>query len=205
MIDNQQENGQMITSKRTYKKRAASREDKELRDKQFVKLVSSGVSSKDACIALGYAESAAESNGSKLKRRLQKRITEATVIRLQGYAIKSLNQVRHLALKAEHESVRLKACTDLLDRAGWKAVTKVEQTTATTMVDRTTAELEEELKEIMNAAKVTTDATGKVALLPGVTQDDIDDTWVPLDNLETVGDTEDDDDTVDDPKTQAVN
>jgi hypothetical protein len=184
---------------RQYKKRAASREDKQLRDEQFVKLVSSGVSSKDAAIALNYAPSAAETNGARLKRRLQKQITEATVTRLQGYAIKSLNQIRHLAMHAERESTRLNACTDLLDRAGWKAVTKVEQTTTNTLVDQSTASLEAELEQIMSVGKVTTDTTGKVALLPGVTQEDIDDEWVPGDNLETVGD-----DTVDDPKTQAV-
>ncbi len=189
---------------RQYKKKAASREDKELRDKQFVKLVSSGVTPGDACIALGYAKSAADSNGSKLKRRLQKEITQATVIRLQGYAIKSLNEVRRLALHAERESTRLHACIDLLDRAGWKAVTKVEQATTNTLVDQSTASLEAELKEIMSATKVTTDATGKIALLPGVTQEDIDDEWTPLDNLATVGDVDDDEDASDAPKTQAA-
>ncbi len=189
---------------RQYKKPAVSREDKELRDKQFIKLVSSGVSSRDAALALGYALSAAETNGARLKRRLQKEITQATVIRLQGYAIKSLNEIRRLAMHAERESTRLNACTDLLDRAGWKAVTRVEETTTNTLVDKTTTELENELKEIMSTAKVTTDATGKIALLPGVTQEDIDDEWTPLDNLATVGDVDDDEDASDAPKTQAA-
>ncbi len=177
-----------MTETRVYKKPTATREDKDLRDEKFVRLVSSGISTKEACIALGYAESAAESNGSKLKRRLQPRITEAAVERLQSAAIKSYQEIRKLALYSDSPSIRLKACIDLMDRGGYKAVAKVQQTTTTTTVSKTTEQLEEELADIMSTVGVTQDATGKVSFLPGVTQEDLEDDWVPLDNLSTVDD-----------------
>ena len=78
---------------------------------------------------------------SWLKRRLSSQIAEELRLYIINSAPRALAILQNLAMNAQSESVRLKACTDLLDRAGFKPVKRQE----THHVSRTVEEVEAEL------------------------------------------------------------
>ena len=78
---------------------------------------------------------------SRLKRRLSSQIAEELRLKIINSAPRALAILQNLAMNAQSESVRLKACTDLLDRAGFKPVKRQE----THHVSRTVEEVEAEL------------------------------------------------------------
>ena len=93
--------------------------------------------------AAGYSDrrlpSLAES--SRLKRRLSSQIVDEIKLNIINSAPRALAILQNLAMNAQSESVRLKACTDLLDRAGFKPATRQERH----HVSRTVEEVEAEL------------------------------------------------------------
>jgi hypothetical protein len=64
---------------------------------------------------------------------------------LKGYAPKAFDQMRNLAENAESEIVRLKANSDLLDRAGYRPVDKSEVTQVNDLENMSTEEIQAEL------------------------------------------------------------
>jgi len=69
----------------------------------------------------------------KFKKRLHNEITERQIERLQRHSIKTTKEIVCLALDAEHELVRLKACADILDRAGFQATKRIQIEQETTI------------------------------------------------------------------------
>ena len=89
--------------------------------------------------------------GYRLKSRLTKEIDTEQKAQLRGYAPKAIHQVQSLAEKAESENVRLKANTDLLDRAGWKPVDNQEITGKNDIEDMSDEELQAQLDSYFEA------------------------------------------------------
>ena len=92
----------------------------------------------------GYSDRSLASlraESSRLKRRLSSQIAEKLRLNIINSAPRALAILQNLAMNAQSESVRLKACTDLLDRAGFKPVTRQERH----YVNRTVEEVEAEL------------------------------------------------------------
>jgi hypothetical protein len=86
-----------------------------------------------------------------MKNRLINNIEVAQKEALKGYATKALHQIQTLAETAVSENVRLKANSDLLDRAGWKPVEKSEITEVSDLQNMTTEELQAELDALYKA------------------------------------------------------
>ena len=72
----------------------------------------------------GYSEATAKQKGYALKRKFADKIQEETVRLIADSATLGLASVLDLAKNASNDSVRLQACKDLLDRAGFNAVNK---------------------------------------------------------------------------------
>ena len=72
----------------------------------------------------GYSEATAKQKGYALKRKFADKIQEETVRLIADSATLGLAGVLDLAKNASNDSVRLQACKDLLDRAGFNAVNK---------------------------------------------------------------------------------
>ena len=92
----------------------------------------------------GYSDRSLPSlraEASRLKRRLSSQIVDEIKLNIINSTPRALAILQNLAMNAQSESVRLKACTDLLDRAGFKPVTRQERL----HVNRTVEEVEAEL------------------------------------------------------------
>lgn len=115
---------------------------------KFVSLyVATGNAKKSAEIA-GYA--APKQKGYDLKKRFATEIEERTRSQLGDNIPGILKVMQSLAFEAESEAVRLNACKDLLDRAGYKPVDKqVVDTVTHTVHELSTEELEQELERIL--------------------------------------------------------
>lgn len=162
------------------KPRATTKEDKDLRDKLFVDAMGAGSTPKEAALAVGYAESCAESEGYRMKKRLHDRISEKQVMRLQRGAIFASKELVRLALNADQEAVRLKACISVLDRALGKPTDHIVQETTTTMKmeEQTTEELEAELASLLKGSKLEGEGLDNVVLMNGVSAEEALDPWV---------------------------
>ena len=114
------------------------------KQKTFIReYVNSGDALENARSA-GYSDHSLPSlraEASRLKRRLSSQIAEELRLNIINSAPRALAILQNLAMNAQSESVRLKACTDLLDRAGFKPVKRQE----THHVSRTVEEVEAEL------------------------------------------------------------
>lgn len=176
-----------------FRKKHATKEDRDLRDKRFVTMVSDGVSVVDAAIALGYSEESAEVQGYKLKRRLSEQIIERQMAKLSGKANRAINEIYKLAMTATRESIRLNACKDILDRAGFKATERVVQHTTVSNSDEVTMtpteDLEAELADILKGTQLDGNGLDNVTVMPGVSADEALDDWTPPEGFD-----EDDDD-----------
>ena len=147
--------------------------DRERMDEQFISAMGAGASPEEAALALGYAPSCAESMGHRLRNRLHDRIVDAQIKRLQSHSIKAINQIYKLAMSASQESVKLKSCQDILDRAGLKATTRIEQTTTVNALDQvSTEDLEKELASLLKGTPLAEEGLENVILMPGVTEED---------------------------------
>ena len=93
--------------------------NKEERETLFVKeYVLNGGNATQAAIACGLSKATAKQSGYRMKNKLGKEIEDLQREVLKGYAPKAIQQIQGLAENADSENVRLKANTDLLDRAG---------------------------------------------------------------------------------------
>ena len=164
------------------KVRATTPEQKRQRDETFVKLIGSGASPPEAAEAVGYSPKSAEKVGYQMKKRLHDEILDVQIGKLQKAAIGASKELVRLALNAEHESVRLKACISILDRALGKTPERIKQETTTVVRDaeKSTEELESELQSILKGEKLEMDGLGdNITLLPGVSPDEALDDWTP--------------------------
>ena len=115
-----------------------------LKQKTFIQEYVSTGDTVESARAAGYSDRSLPSlraEASRLKRRLASQIAEELRLNIINSAPRALAILQNLAMNAQSESVRLKACTDLLDRAGFKPVKRQE----THHVSRTVEEVEAEL------------------------------------------------------------
>ena len=121
-------------------------EERQVRDSDFIgEFINNGGNATQAAKTVGVSEASASTVGYRMKNRLINNIEVAQKEALKGYASKALHQIQTLAETAVSENVRLKANSDLLDRAGWKPVERSEVTEVTDLQNMTDEELQAEL------------------------------------------------------------
>ena len=107
--------------------------EKKLTAKQqkFVEVyVKNGGDHKNAALEAGYSEATALEQGCKLRKILSAQIFERSKQQI-GYMVpNALSNINTLVGSSTNEMVKLKASTDILDRAGFKPVERVEDVTA---------------------------------------------------------------------------
>ena len=83
-----------------------------------------------------------------MKRKFADKIKDETVRLIGDSATLGLAGVLDIAKNATNESVKLQACKDLLDRAGFNAINQIE---ISGMDKKSDEELKEELDRLLNA------------------------------------------------------
>ena len=127
-------------------------EERQVRDSEFVdEFINNGGNATQAAKTVGVSDGSASTVGYRMKNRLINNIEAAQKEALKGYVSKALHQIQTLAETAVSENVRLKANSDLLDRAGWKPVEKSEITEVSDLQNMTTEELQVELDALYKA------------------------------------------------------
>ena len=127
-------------------------EERQVRDSEFIdEFINNGGNATQAAKTVGVSDGSASTVGYRMKNRLINNIEAAQKEALKGYASKALHQIQTLAETAVSENVRLKANSDLLDRAGWKPVEKSEITEVSDLQNMTTEELQAELDALYKA------------------------------------------------------
>ena len=127
-------------------------EERQDRDSEFIaEFINNGGNATQAAKTVGVSDGSASTVGYRMKNRLINNIEAAQKEALKGYASKALHQIQTLAETAVSENVRLKANSDLLDRAGWKPVEKSEITEVSDLQNMTTEELQAELDALYKA------------------------------------------------------
>ena len=127
-------------------------EERQVRDSDFIaEFIDNGGNATQAAKTVGVSDGSASTVGYRMKNRLINNIEVAQKEALKGYASKALHQIQTLAETAVSENVRLKANSDLLDRAGWKPVEKSEITEVSDLQNMTTEELQAELDALYKA------------------------------------------------------
>ena len=118
------------------------------RQEKFVTFyIATGNASKSAEMA-GYKQP--KQKGYDLKRRFAPEIEERTRNKIGDKVVTVIDMTYDLAMNAESEAVRLNACRDLLDRAGYKpADRQVIDSVNTTVHELSTEELESELQKLL--------------------------------------------------------
>ena len=125
-------------------------EERQDRDSEFIgEFINNGGNATQAAKTVGVSDGSASTVGHRMKNRLINNIEAAQKEALKGYASKALHQIQALAETAVSENVRLKANSDLLDRAGWKPVEKSEITEVSDLQNMTTEELQAELDALL--------------------------------------------------------
>ena len=95
----------------------------------------------------GYSKKGSKQMGYMLKNQFSSEIDERMRKMIQDAVPGALAQVNDLVANAVSEGVRLNACRDVLDRAGFKPVERQEISHVETS---STEELEKELKALLN-------------------------------------------------------
>jgi phage terminase small subunit len=95
----------------------------------------------------GYSKKGSKQMGYMLKNQFSSEIDERMRKMIQDAVPGALAQVSDLVANAVSEGVRLNACRDVLDRAGYKPVERQEISHVETS---STEELEKELKALLN-------------------------------------------------------
>jgi phage terminase small subunit len=85
--------------------------------------------------------------GHEQTKKLKKEIEEGQKSMLKNSVPTAINNIILLAEQAESEAVRLNACKDLLDRAGYKPTEKME-TEVTHVQEKSITELQTELEAL---------------------------------------------------------
>ena len=115
----------------------------------FISIYTATGNATQAAKMAGYA--APKQKGYDLKNRFAPEIAEAIRGEIGDDVVPVIKKVRELALNAESEAVRLNACKDLLDRAGYKPVDRTQVDSVTTTVhELSTEELEQELEKLLS-------------------------------------------------------
>lgn len=123
---------------------ATQQKKTEAQEKWFEYYMLSGNAAKAAEFA-GYGSP--KQRGYELKNRFKKEIEEKQKSMIQDAVPGVIAQIIEMAQGAESEAVRLNACKDLMDRAGFKPIDKTE-TEITTTEAKTTEQLEQELADL---------------------------------------------------------
>jgi len=116
----------------------------EAQEKWFEYYMLSGNAAKAAEFA-GYGSP--KQRGYELKNRFKKEIEEKQKAMIVDAVPGVIAKIIEMAQSAESEAVRLNACKDLMDRAGFKPIDKTE-TEITTTEAKTTEQLEQELADL---------------------------------------------------------
>ena len=125
-------------------------EERQDRDSDFIdEFINNGGNATQAAKTVGVSDGSASTVGYRMKNRLINDIEAEQKEALKGYVSKALHQIQTLAETAVSENVRLKANSDLLDRAGWKPVEKSEITEVSDLQNMTTEELQVELDALL--------------------------------------------------------
>ena len=101
----------------------------------------------------GYSKKTSKQMGYSLKNQFQSEIDEKMMRMIQDSVPGALAQVNNLATAAASEGVRLNACKDILDRAGYKPAEKVEQKISH-LETASTDELKRELEGLIGTSEV---------------------------------------------------
>lgn len=105
------------------------------KQKEFVRHLKATNDPREASLLAGYTS---EATGSLLVRT-NRNIREVLAIQAQG----AVDRIERLSIDAENESVRLQANKDIMDRAGYKPVEKVQTTNVNIdLRDTATADLD---------------------------------------------------------------
>ncbi len=123
---------------------ATSQKKTEAQEKWFEYYMLSGNAAKAAEFA-GYGSP--KQRGYELKNRFKKEIEEKQKAMIVDAVPGVIAQIIEMAQGAESEAVRLNACKDLMDRAGFKPIEKTE-TEITSTEAKTTEQLEQELADL---------------------------------------------------------
>jgi len=123
---------------------ATQQKKTEAQEKWFEYYMLSGNAAKAAEFA-GYGSP--KQRGYELKNRFKKEIEEKQKAMIVDAVPGVIAQIIEMAQTAESEAVRLNACKDLMDRAGFKPIEKTE-TEITSTEAKTTEQLEQELADL---------------------------------------------------------
>jgi len=104
-----------------------------------------------SAIKAGYSEKVAKQKGYLLKEQFAREIEEKTKKMLQDCVPGALAQLQNLSSTAISEAVRLGAVKDILDRAGYKPVERVDQTIS--HAEMSNEELMRELKALTGSTE----------------------------------------------------
>ena len=104
-----------------------------------------------SAIKAGYSEKVAKQKGYLLKEQFAREIEEKTKKMLQDCVPGALAQLQNLSSTAISEAVRLGAVKDILDRAGYKPVERVDQTIS--HAEKSNEELMRELKALTGSTE----------------------------------------------------
>lgn len=85
-----------------------------------------GYGQKEAAILAGYPESSAPQMGYKLRKEYEEYLTSETTANLKGGGALAYSVLMRLASTASHDSVKLKAATELLKFGGYAPVERQE-------------------------------------------------------------------------------
>ena len=105
-----------------------------------------------SAIKAGYSAKIAKQRGYKLKEQFSREIEERSKKMLRDCVPGALAQLKNLSDSAISEAVKLGAIKDILDRAGYKPVERIDQIIS--HADKSTKELERELEELIGVTQV---------------------------------------------------
>ena len=123
----------------------AHRKINEQQQKFIDRFIASGNASGSAKAA-GYSDT--KQRGYELRKRYAKEISNGIHDNIGDLMPSLLKVVAKIAMEEESPAIRLKACMDLMDRAGYKPVEHT-QSEVINMEVKTTDELEAELEELL--------------------------------------------------------
>jgi phage terminase small subunit len=105
-----------------------------------------------SAIKAGYSAKIAKQRGYKLKEQFSREIEERSKKMLRDCVPGALAQLKNLSDSAISEAVKLGAIKDILDRAGYKPVERIDQIIS--HADKSTQELERELEALIGVTQV---------------------------------------------------
>ena len=105
-----------------------------------------------SAIKAGYSAKIAKQRGYKLKEQFSREIEERSKRMLRDCVPGALAQLKNLSDSAISEAVKLGAIKDILDRAGYKPVERIDQIIS--HADKSTQELERELEALIGVTQV---------------------------------------------------